>query len=407
MSNKLMVRYKGDDYVSWSWVSLDEDNKPFGEVQTGDLTELAEYADGKRIVLVISGRSLIITSVDLPGGNVRTITSAIPYAMEEQLADEVENMHFVSGQRRADGSIPVVAISKQLFTELLQRLADVNLYPAWVVAEPLLLPWREHELSISILRNRAIVRDGELSGYGCAVDQLPALLECSGCIEDDIETIIRVWRDSNQSEIGDLLHLAEDKLIIAETESEFDCLTELGLKQPQLDILQGFDAPKPPKTSSGGWRPAIALSIIAATVYLGTSVYHYFSLQQEIKGITQQTEQLFRNTFPDVKRLVQPLVQAQQKLDQRIESYGQASDALLDMLLALGSAKQSIKSIEFKNLEYRQKSMVVHLQGKSVAQIERFKQQLESRSNTTAKILSTQSKEGRVEARIKIDARST
>jgi type II secretion system protein L len=225
-------------------------------------------------------------------------------------------------------------------------------------------------------------------------------------MQNDIASI-RVWSDSNQPEIGELFNVTEDQLLLTETKTNFDCLTELGLKQPQIDILQGFDAPKPQKTSSEGWKPTIALSIVAAAVYLGTSVFHYFSLQQQIESVTQQTEQLFRKTFPDVKRLVQPLVQAQQKLDMRIESNGQASDVLLDLLLALGNAKQSMNGIEFKNLEYRQNSMVVHLQGKSVAQIERFKQKLESKSGASSKILSTQSKEGRVDARIKINARST
>lgn len=398
-----MIRYESDDFALWSWVALDKDNRPYGDVLTGDLSTLAEHAKGNKLVLVIAGHSLLITSVDLPEGNIRTISSAIPYAMEEQIAEDVEDMHFVQGKRHSDGTIPVIAISKLYLTDLLRALAEASLYPTWAVAEPLLLTWKENELSISIRDNVAIVRDDEISGYVCSTSQLPTLLTCSDTDMDDLETI-RVWQKDGEFDINSLFAAGESRLIINENLSNFEHLTEFGQKHTQINILHGFDVLDSLKTSSGSWKPAVALSLAAVLLYFGTSGYYYYSLRQEINEVTQKSEELFRKTFPDVKRLVQPLVQAQQKLDQRMAANGRATDGLLDLLLALGEAKQKNKSIEFKNLEYRQNSMVVHLEGKSVAQIEAFKQQLESDGNTNTDILSTVSKEDKVEARIKIKA---
>ena len=83
MNSRLMIRYNSGDLAHWSWVALDKDNRPTGEVSSGDLNALAADAKGKRPVLVIAGRSLLITSVDLPEGNRRVISKAIPYALEE------------------------------------------------------------------------------------------------------------------------------------------------------------------------------------------------------------------------------------------------------------------------------------------------------------------------------------
>jgi general secretion pathway protein L len=399
-----MIRYESDDFSRWIWSALDNDNKPTGDVQTGDINALASDAEGKRVVLVIPGHSLLITNVDLPDGNLRTITSAVPYAMEEQIAEDVDNMHFAQGKRQANGVIPVIAISKQYLTDLLQLLADAGIYPAWAVAEPLLLPWKEKELSISINGNTAIVRDDENSGYECSISQLPVLLK-SGGDNKDVEAI-RVWRTDDDIEISHLFNADEERLICNKTSTEYDCLTEFGSKQPRINILQGFDAVSSMQPSSGSWKPAIILSVVAVLIYFAATGFQYFSLQSEINVVALKTEQLFRETFPDVKRLVKPIVQAQQKLDQRMASSGKAADDLLDLLFALGEAKQKSKSIEFKNLEYRQNSMVVHLEGKSVGQIEEFKQQLESTGNTSTDILSTVSKKGKIEARIKIKAKA-
>jgi len=49
---------------------------------------------------------------------------------------------------------------------------------------------------------------------------------------------------------------------------------------------------------------------------------------------------------------------------------------------------------------------VIHLEGKSVAQIEKFKQQLESTGKSNSEILSTVSRGEVIEARIKLKAHS-
>jgi general secretion pathway protein L len=406
MSNKLMIRYDADDFARWSWVSLDKENRPVGDVLSGDLTALAQDAEGKKLVLVLAARSLLLTSVELPDGNVRTISSAIPYAMEEQLAEDVESMHFASGKRQPDGTIPVIATTKESIISLLQLLADAGMYPTSAVAEPLLLPWKENELSIFIRGNSAIVRDGNASGYECSTTQLPTLLDCLEMEPSSLQAI-RVWQDNDDIDIGSMLGADAQQLIIHETAANLERLAVLELRQPHINVLQGLDAIATLQKSSGSWKPAIALSLVTLFLYFGTSIYQYYSLQHEIKAVTQNTEELFRKTFPEVRRLVQPLLQAQQKLDQRMAANGQATDDLLALLLVLGEAKQKSGNIKLKDLEYRQNTLVVNLEGASVAQIEKFKQQLEASGAAEPAILSTVAKGKRVEARIKLKAGST
>ncbi len=407
MSDSLMIRYDSDDFSHWSWTSLDRDNRPEGEVGSGGLDDLAMYAKGKRAVLVIAGRSLLITAADLPDGNSRAIASAIPYALEEQMAEDVELMHFARGKRQANGLIPVVAISQRFLTDLLQTLANAGIYPVWAVAEPLLIPWNENELSILVRNDTAIVRDGAISGFECSLKQLPVLLTRL-CNRDETEncTIIRIWERVHNAEIHSLLEQLNAQIIFGQNNSDFDQLSELGTKRPEINLLQGFEQLEPAGVSSGSWWPAIVLSALAVVVYLGASGYQYYSLRQDIDTVTRKSEELFHTTFPDIKRLVQPLVQAEQKLEQRRIAHGQGVDNLLELLSILGKTKRSNPSITFNNIEYRQGSLVINLEGQSVAQIERFKQQLDSGGSTISEILSTVSKDSKVEARIKIKDKS-
>ncbi len=406
MSKRLMIRSESDDFADWSWTALDKENRPDGAVGHGDLNALAEFAKDKNVVLVIAGRSILITKVELPDANIRTISSAIPYAMEEQVAEDVEQLHFAHGARQNNGTIPVVAISKSFLIDLLRQIAAVDIYPIWAVAEPLLLPWDNDEQSVLIRNDKVIVRDGEISGFECTLNQLPVLMESR---EDKGESdlhIIRVWKQNDDVDIESIFSATNKQITTEYISSGYDKLTELGIKRPVINLLQGFDELDALTPSSGSWMPAIAMTILAAVLYLGASGYQYYSIEREINTVTQKTEELFRKTFPDVKRLVQPLVQAQQKLDQRKQTHGQGEDNLLSLIHILGQAKRRMKQIEFKGLEYRQQSMVIQLEGKSVTQIEQLKQQLEADGDATSEILSTVSRGDKVEARIRLKAKS-
>jgi len=402
-----MIRCAADDYSVWHWVNLDKHDQPTGEPGSGDLKVLATQAKGRRLILVLPGRSVLITSVELPEGGNRVISSAIPYALEEQMAEDIEFVHFARGRRLADGSIPVVAVSKRLLSDLLKLLSDAGLQPAQTVAEPLLLPWQEGQLSLVIRGDMVRARQSETEGFECTLDQLPALLQ-SLLVEREGQGYekIHIWR---QESIGDLRFELEqvcDELIETPSSSSFSELTELGSKPQTVNLLQGFGESDAAQISRGNWWPAVAMILLAIGIHLAITGYQYNAVQSELRAVTKDSRALFRETFPDVKRLVRPIVQARQKLDQRRLDHGQGTDNLLGLLSVLGAVKQQNKTIAFKNLEYRQKSLVIHLEGKSVAQIEKFKQQLESTGKSNSEILSTVSRGEVIEARIKLKAHS-
>jgi len=407
VSSRILIRYDTDDYTRWSWVALDKHNQPSGEVEAGDLQTLAAQAKGKRPVLILAGRSLLITRVDLPEGSRRVISRAIPYALEEQLAEEVDRLHFVQGGRALSGLIPVVVISKQKLAELLDLLSSVGIDPIWAVAEPLLLPWRMGELSILVRGQTATVRSGEIDGFECTLEQLPTLLGCLKSEAHDDYRIIRVWATDESQQVQPLLEDISDELTFTVTPNDFSSLTEIGVKRPLINLLQGYEESGDSPESSGHWWPAVALIFMAILTYLGTSGYQYQVQNDELKILNQSREALFRKTFPDVKRLVNLEVQAKRKLDERQQANGQGADALLSLLTVLGAAKEKIPVIILKNMEYRKSSLVIHLEGRSVAQIEQFKLQLESLGNAHSEIISTVSRGKQIEARIKLELSSS
>jgi general secretion pathway protein L len=412
MSNGLLLaRYNSDDYSSWSWISVDREYRHVGEVKSGDLDTLALNAKDKIVILLIAGKSLLITKVDVPKGSRRTVTSAIPYALEEQMAEDIELIHCAWGERQENGSIPVAAVAKDFFMELLQLLSTVDIYPVKVIAEPLLLPWDNGGLSILVRNGNAIVRTGIISGFECSLEQLPLFIESlqNEIEEDHSYTNILVWGEQSEiSDISPLLEKVGDQLTVEHSYSDLQLLTGSELKNPAINLITGFQGPNSAQLVQSWWL-AVSMFLLAVTIYIGTAGYRYYSIHSEIDAVSLKSEELFRKTFPDVKRLIKSRLveQGRQKLDQRRRAHGQVKDDLLSLLLTLGEVKQRHSTIELINMEFRQNSLIVNLHAASVAQIEKFKQQLDASGSTTSVILSAISKDKIVEARIKIEANQT
>jgi type II secretory pathway component PulL len=99
---------------------------------------------------------------------------------------------------------------------------------------------------------------------------------------------------------------------------------------------------------------------------------------------------------------VDPLAQAKQLLKKRRQAHGQGADPLLDILYQMGGALRGDASLRLTGLDYEQGVVRIQMRGKTVARIERFKQRLEKGGGVEVEILSAESREGDIDARLRI-----
>lgn len=96
---------------------------------------LAERARGKRLVAFIPASDTLAVAVDLPPMSAAKARAALPYALEDQLAGELEAQHFALGGRLADGRWPVRVIARNRLERHLERLRSLGVEPQTLVAE--------------------------------------------------------------------------------------------------------------------------------------------------------------------------------------------------------------------------------------------------------------------------------
>ena len=79
-----------------AWLLL-EDGQASGGVMQGTLAKAAAYAGNAKVIVAVPSDRVYLTRQRLPGKNRQRLLKAIPYALEDQIIDNVEDMHFALG----------------------------------------------------------------------------------------------------------------------------------------------------------------------------------------------------------------------------------------------------------------------------------------------------------------------
>ena len=93
----------GEDRASWT--VADEAGRLIEAESSGTLAEAAEAVEGRRATLVVPGDDVLLAEAVVPGASPVRAQQAVPFALEEQLADDVERLHFALGTKGKGGRL--------------------------------------------------------------------------------------------------------------------------------------------------------------------------------------------------------------------------------------------------------------------------------------------------------------
>jgi len=180
-----------------SWLVLDQ-RLQAGPVFRGDLKTAANHASGCRAVVIVPGHEILLTNVDIPNMNRQRLMRAVPFALEETIAADVDDMHFASGVRTPDGRLCVATCAHEHLEHWVNVLREANINADVLIPALLGVPgerdrWRVifesaeiDDNSLVILRQAGCGFSFERKNLGallrlaieqCAVDKRPQSIE--------------------------------------------------------------------------------------------------------------------------------------------------------------------------------------------------------------------------------------
>ena len=75
----------------------------------------ASLAAGRRVCVLVPGTDVLLANPELPAKAGTKLQQIVPYALEEQLADDIDTLHFAVGKRAQESpTTPVSVVSRAL-----------------------------------------------------------------------------------------------------------------------------------------------------------------------------------------------------------------------------------------------------------------------------------------------------
>ena len=293
------------------------------------------------VVLMLPGSQILHISARVPSRQQKKIRQAAPYMIEDQLAQDVEELHFAFGQQR-DDLVPLCVIDRKGLAACIEWLEELCILPHYAVSESSCL--REGELLIDGAEFHMNALNCRLSGE---LDLLPAVL--TGCVQDQ--------QKQTRSEGPTLvLHCPEDqRASLLPLIDQVRVATGIELKPRKLDtrpfetlcrgadldrsinLLQGeFARVRTGRTLPEAFRPVFILAGVAMLFLVLAFVGQGLVFSMAGDRLDAEARLIYRDSFPDMQIPIPGDLRRLWAAELRNETSRNRSD-FFDLLLLVGN----------------------------------------------------------------------
>ncbi len=373
-----------------------------GVLHRGPLEQLAPVLQGRGARVFVPSEAACLARVEAPPGGRQRLLQAIPYALEDQLADDVERLHFALGDRDETGRLAVVVVARARMEDWLERLRRAGIQYRALHLDLFLLPWQAESWAVTTVGSVALVRTGPADGFACDKENLSEYLRLQLREQKAPPRRLALWLCPDPIALGDLGAAVPvesqrcEHLLALEPEADFSAVP---------DLAQGDYSPR--QRWARLWRPwrlAAGLAALWLTLHLGLLAWDNVRMERQVSDLRAQIEQIYRDTFPDARKVVNPRVQ----MTRRLERLKQGGERGGDFIALLGRVAPLIveAGAEVRSVRYKNGTLDVELSVRGLEDLDRLKQRLEQRAGVVAEIQSAAARDGKVQGRLQIEERA-
>jgi len=416
MAEYLVIRLDPDRDQAANWIAVDSNGTRISPPVTGPLAEAVKDVGERAVIVLVPATTVLTTTVYIPARSNSRILAALPFALEENLADDVENLHFAAGSRRENRRMPVAIVAHRQIEEWLERLHEVGISPAKLVPENFGLARIPGTMSMLVADDQIMFNDGEDDEFVMQGVKPSDALAVAGVLDDssDAET------EDNGSP-GHLLVYCEpadedrfqhDWMALRHELASVDInllpdgvLPRLAVTVAAghgINLLQGrYGA----RTEIGAlfrpWRLAALLLLTLGVVGLGGKAVDYYRLSQEAETLKNQFTTEYRQLRPQDNREVVDPIGILNSIRRSIGGPA-AAQVFLPSIQQLGLAMQQNESADIEAITYRAGVIDVRLTAPDVATLDNIQKIVSSSGRFSASIQSTDQVGDKVSSRIQI-----
>ncbi|MCW8934863.1 MAG: type II secretion system protein GspL [Gammaproteobacteria bacterium] len=412
MNEFLIIHYKPGHKSNLHYWAMGADQHPSITLGHGSLDELKAISRGKKVSVLIDAHYTTLECVKIPSKNRSKQLQAIPFAMEDQLAEDIEDTHFALG-KADDNTVPVIAIKRELLQETIDLFKQQNIHIETLTADSIALPGNKSDWCVLLDEDSALIKTGPSQAHCCDRENLTVILQAllsqnnnSNDNNTQPETITYYYKEDD-SEAEALLQNIEINIKAQPYKNHALEIFVRHLKEVQaFNLLQGEFTPK--RESVTWLKPWKSVAIAASTwmvLHLGYNGMLAADLEKKNLVLTKQIETEFKRAIPDARKMTNMQKRVERRLKElKSGGAGSSEGGFLEILSKVSPALSKNDRTNIKAAVYRNNYIDIDLTAKSLQDIEALKNKLAAIPGIKT-VLSTTVEKDSVKGRLRLEVK--
>ena len=411
MRRLLFLRWQGapGGTVSWTLRDARRGAEPTAPSR-GSLAEAARAARGHRVVVLVPGEDVALHCAQVPARSRARQARAVPFALEDEIAGEVEHTHFALAGGSGE-QVPVAVVDHPRMAAWLEALQDAGLDADWVVPDILALPWEPAAWTLLADGPRVLLRTGRFeaqvleAGWGGLV--VAERLAGSDPAPGAVRVLATRGPDGTEATGATPFEdvFAAHGVALDAQEPPRDVLDWLarGFEPGAgINLLQGpYRGRRTLAERLRPWRPAAALAVLLLAVEGGAQVAEHVRLQREQATLEATVTARFQEAFPEARRIVNPRVQAEGRL-RALRGGGDGSLGFLELLTTAAAPVVQAPGARVRSVTYRGGVLYLDLQVPDLQGLDRLKSAIAAAGGLEVVIQTATAQGNTVQSRLRI-----
>ncbi len=384
----------------WEWIVLNAKGQVADAATVDALEEIKPPRGVSEIIGIAPGQAVTIRRAEVPGKRRSHVEAAMPYALEESLSEDVEELHFTLLDWQPGESALVAIVSKDLLAGWVGAVQSAGIRMDRVVPGYLLLP-RYDDTSVTISpvagnpSGGVYIRDGQLSGCALEAEFLPLWFEEEGAASQSISVTER--------NLALQLSRGEDARVrhwdIGQSHTDWLRLSRDSQLLDRLNLLHGAFVPAHRSRNYGPLKVALALGVLAALSMYAGMIRESKQLNAENSSLNRAMTAVFKERFPGEPWLGRPRFQVEALLN---AAGPDSSAAGFSSLLQAVTTVARQHRAEIEEVNYRNDAMIVLCNVSGLSVLDDIRAGLEALPGVTAELLSSGARDSQVTGRFRL-----
>ncbi|WP_413691588.1 type II secretion system protein GspL [Psychromonas sp. KJ10-2] len=377
MSEQLIIRLASEAHQTIHWLIWSEKEQEIiasGELDNAEaLTLLTEKAQTRKVICLAPSVDITLKSVAIKGNFTRQLQQALPYMLEDELASDVDKLHFSVLSKKVD-QIEVAICFKSKVQLWLDWLEAAEIFCQRLIPEALALPSADETQWQALQQGKQwLIRESAFRAWSCEDEMLADVLALR--LQQNTQQVIQSYSPLPDIPVG--------QWVAASPVLPMQLLSE-GAIHNQSNLLTGeFAVHKENHLQLHKWKGVAVAAGILFVVLVVNLFVKIEQTEQQTLVVKSQVEDVYQAAFPEQGRLRYSRIKKRLKTLLASTNIDQEETGLLIILNDLLPALKAVPSINISNLKYtsRNQELSLTISANSFQAFEQFAANVPSRYN--------------------------